>query len=121
MCAYRGGFKSFLVLANKIAPGVVDHDVARTAVRSQQADIPADPERPANLWQPVDERHDHGARGRFEQLEGGVLHVRWLSGLPRLVIDVARSATDRLAEVLRDHTSRPGPGRGRDRDAGASS
>jgi hypothetical protein len=56
-----GGFNTFLVLGDKLAAGIVDHYVARTAVASQQTDDAADPDRPVNLWEPVDDDRDVGA------------------------------------------------------------
>src|SRR5438105_7040095 len=52
-----------VILANKIAPGLLDHYLARTGYDSQQHDGAEDPNRPDNLWQPVP--GDHGARGAF--------------------------------------------------------
>jgi NAD(P)-dependent dehydrogenase (short-subunit alcohol dehydrogenase family) len=50
--------------ANKIAPGLLDHYLARTGYDSQQHDGAEDPNRPDNLWQPV--AGDHGAHGTFD-------------------------------------------------------
>lgn len=52
------------VALNKIAPGLIDHYLARTGYSSQQTDEPADPNRPNNLWEPV--AGDHGAHGTFD-------------------------------------------------------
>jgi hypothetical protein len=82
-----------------VAPGVIDDYVARTAVEAQQLDLPADPDAPANLWGPVDDTEDHGQRGRFGELEGGMRNRRWLASLPGLVADVAASTVDRAREV----------------------
>jgi NAD(P)-dependent dehydrogenase (short-subunit alcohol dehydrogenase family) len=51
------------IVANKIAPGLLDHILARTGYDSQQYDGAEDPNRPNNLWQPVP--GDHGAHGCF--------------------------------------------------------
>ncbi|MCU1374373.1 MAG: family NAD(P)-dependent oxidoreductase, partial [Actinomycetia bacterium] len=96
-----GGFNRFLIAASQVAPGVVDHYVARTAVEAQQLDVPADPGAPADLWAPVDDTGDHGSRGRFGDLEGGMRNRRWLATVPRLVVDVAAAAVDRGREVVR--------------------
>lgn len=96
-----GSFNTFLVLANKLAPGVIDHYVARTGVASQQTDAEADRDRPYDLWHPVDDAPgtDHGARGIFADLEGGMLTRRSTTGIPRQVADVLRATGDRLREV----------------------
>src|SRR4051812_29679802 len=51
------------IVANKIAPGLLDHFLARTGYDSQQHDGAEDPNRSNNLWQPVP--GDHGAHGAF--------------------------------------------------------
>src|SRR5438132_6095418 len=59
------GFPSVkAILVNKIAPGLLDHYLARTGYDSQQHDGPEDPNRPDNLWRPVP--GDHGAHGAFD-------------------------------------------------------
>src|SRR3954469_23815164 len=52
------------IVANKIAPGLLDHFLARTGYDSQQQHDAEDPNRPDNLWQPVP--GDHGAHGAFD-------------------------------------------------------
>jgi NAD(P)-dependent dehydrogenase (short-subunit alcohol dehydrogenase family) len=97
-----GGFNKFLVVANKVAPGVIDHYVARTGVQSQQTDMDADPGAPFDLWQPVDGAggKDHGARGPFADEEGGMLTQQWLATVPTTLVEITRAARDRLAEVI---------------------
>jgi hypothetical protein len=51
------------IVADKIAPCLLDHYLARTGYDSQQYDGAEDPNRPDNLWQPVS--GDHGAHGAF--------------------------------------------------------
>jgi NAD(P)-dependent dehydrogenase (short-subunit alcohol dehydrogenase family) len=52
------------ILANRVAPGLLDRYLGRTGYRSQQAEELADPSAPANLWEPV--QADVEARGRFD-------------------------------------------------------
>jgi NAD(P)-dependent dehydrogenase (short-subunit alcohol dehydrogenase family) len=52
------------IVADKIAPGLLDRYLARTGYDSQQYDGAEDPKRPDNLWQPVP--GDHGAHGAFD-------------------------------------------------------
>jgi NAD(P)-dependent dehydrogenase (short-subunit alcohol dehydrogenase family) len=52
------------ILADKVAPGLLDRMLARMGYDSQQTNEPADPTRPDNLWTPVP--GDHGAHGRFD-------------------------------------------------------
>jgi short-subunit dehydrogenase len=51
------------IVANKIAPGLLDHYLAHNGYDSQQHDGTENPNRPNNLWQPV--AGDHGAHGAF--------------------------------------------------------
>lgn len=53
------------VIANKIAPGLVDLYLAKNGVSSQQTNEPEDSNRPDNLYEPVDELVDHGPHGSF--------------------------------------------------------
>jgi short-subunit dehydrogenase len=53
-----------VILADRLAPGLLERYLARTAVGGQQTDEPADPERPDYLFAPVP--GDHGAHGRFD-------------------------------------------------------
>jgi NAD(P)-dependent dehydrogenase (short-subunit alcohol dehydrogenase family) len=63
-----GGPTVRAIIADKIAPGLVDRYLAQTGYASQQTDQPADPRRLDNLWQPVDAegRGDFGAHGAFD-------------------------------------------------------
>ncbi|MGW7488223.1 SDR family oxidoreductase [Streptomyces sp. NPDC054786] len=56
------------VLANKLAPALLDRYLARTGFDSQQTDEPASAGRPSNLWDPADGKdgHDYGAHGIFD-------------------------------------------------------
>ncbi|MFF2350971.1 SDR family oxidoreductase [Kitasatospora sp. NPDC058115] len=54
------------LLANAVAPGLLDHYLARTGRSAQQEDRPRRVQDRANLWEPADDDVDHGARGRFD-------------------------------------------------------
>ncbi|MGW8975166.1 hypothetical protein [Streptomyces platensis] len=56
------------VLANKPAPALLDHYLARSGFDSQQTDESARADRPNNLWKPADGKdgHDYGAHGAFD-------------------------------------------------------
>jgi short-subunit dehydrogenase len=56
------------IAGNKLMPGVGDRFLAAYGFASQQTDQPEQPERPNNLWQPVDEDRDFGAHGRFDDI-----------------------------------------------------
>jgi NAD(P)-dependent dehydrogenase (short-subunit alcohol dehydrogenase family) len=62
-----GGSTVGTLVANNLVPGLLDRYLGRTGYKSQQAEQHADPDRPFNLWAPVDGRggRDHGADGSF--------------------------------------------------------
>jgi NAD(P)-dependent dehydrogenase (short-subunit alcohol dehydrogenase family) len=55
------------IVGNKLAPGLADWYLSRYGYASQQTSEPEDPNRPHNLWQPLDATRDFGAHGRFDQ------------------------------------------------------
>ncbi len=63
-----GGSTAATLVANAVAPGLLDRYLARTGFSSQQTEKPRPDDQPANLWEPADGRdgHDFGAHGRFD-------------------------------------------------------
>jgi NAD(P)-dependent dehydrogenase (short-subunit alcohol dehydrogenase family) len=61
---YVGGPTVATIVADKLAPGLLDRYLARTGLDSQKAEWPTEPERPNNLWVPVE--GDHGPHGEFD-------------------------------------------------------
>ena len=63
-----GGPTVKAIVADKIAPGLLDEYLAEHGYSSQQTDEPEDPARRNNLWAPVDDdgRGDFGAHGGFD-------------------------------------------------------
>ncbi len=62
------------LMANAVAPGLLDRYLGKTGFSSQQTGQPKDPDQPVNLWEPADgpSGHDFGARGAFD----GRAHTR---------------------------------------------
>jgi NAD(P)-dependent dehydrogenase (short-subunit alcohol dehydrogenase family) len=54
------------IIGDKIAAWYADRVLAKIGYASQQTSEPADPNRPNNLWTPVDDTEDHGAHGVFD-------------------------------------------------------
>jgi NAD(P)-dependent dehydrogenase (short-subunit alcohol dehydrogenase family) len=56
------------LIANAVAPGLLDRYLARTGYDAQQTDQPKPPDQPANLWDPADGEagHDFGVHGLFD-------------------------------------------------------
>ncbi|HKF96142.1 MAG TPA: SDR family oxidoreductase, partial [Gammaproteobacteria bacterium] len=65
------------IVADKIAPGLLDRYLARTGFDSQQYDGAEDPHRPDNLWQPVP--GDHDAHGAFDSRASDCSPQLWTS------------------------------------------
>jgi len=64
---FVGATTAATILANRVAPALLDRYLARTGYDSQQTGEP-EPIRPDNLWEPVDgpRGDDHGAHGEFD-------------------------------------------------------
>ncbi|MFN2542534.1 MAG: SDR family oxidoreductase [Chthoniobacterales bacterium] len=87
---YVGGPTPAVILANKIAPGLLDRYLARTGYDSQQYDGPEDPNRAHNLWEPVP--GDHGAHGDFDT-RAKSWSAQWWMSQRRGMIALAIAAT----------------------------
>ncbi|GGO65390.1 SDR family oxidoreductase [Nonomuraea cavernae] len=73
------------LLAQRVAPALVDRYLSRTGVDSQQTteETPTDV---ANLWEPADEARDYGAHGSFDHRSHGRSPQLWLSQHRRPVL-----------------------------------
>jgi NAD(P)-dependent dehydrogenase (short-subunit alcohol dehydrogenase family) len=76
-----GETTALTLMANAVAPGLLDRYLARTGFDSQQTDEPNPSDAPANLWEPADGRDgsDHGAHGRFDDRAVAHSPQAWLS------------------------------------------
>jgi len=66
-----GGSTVATLLLNNLAPGALDRYLAQNGYRAQLTDRPDDPDRPNNLFQPVDADKDHGGHGSFDERSKG--------------------------------------------------
>lgn len=57
------------ILANQIAPGMIDRYLATAGYKGQLTDEPLEPDSPGNLFKPVP--GDYGAHGRFDRRSRG--------------------------------------------------
>jgi len=80
-----GGTTAATLLANRVAPALLDRYLARTGYGSQQTAQAAEPGRPDNLVVPVDgvNGYDHGSRGVFDDRSHGRSPQLWMSQHPR--------------------------------------
>jgi NAD(P)-dependent dehydrogenase (short-subunit alcohol dehydrogenase family) len=76
-----GASTAATILANRLAPALLDRYLARTGYRSQQTAEPAEPGRADNLFDPVDgvSGHDHGPHGAFDDRSHDRSLQVWLS------------------------------------------
>lgn len=96
-----GGSTVGTLLANAVAPGLLDRYLARTGFSSQQTDQPRDPDQPANLWEPADESRDFGAHGRFDRQATGRSLQLWASQHHGTVLAAAGAAAAGVTAVAR--------------------
>jgi NAD(P)-dependent dehydrogenase (short-subunit alcohol dehydrogenase family) len=88
--SWVGATTAATIMANDVAPGLLDRYLALTGVKGQQTDEPEDPNRPYNLWEPVP--GDHGAHGDFDdRAHAGSVEVT-LSTKKRLIGGAALAA-----------------------------
>ncbi|WP_282693390.1 SDR family oxidoreductase [Streptomyces sp. CC208A] len=67
------------LLANAVAPGLLDRRLARTGFRSQQTDELRPPGGEGNLWKPADETRDYGTHGPFDDRAHSFSAQSWAS------------------------------------------
>ncbi|WP_330185818.1 SDR family oxidoreductase [Nocardia sp. NBC_01503] len=69
------------LIANAVAPGLLDRYLAHTGFDSQQTDRPRPGDQPTNLWEPADGRHghDYGAHGVFDDRSHRYSPQSWAS------------------------------------------
>jgi len=89
-----GGSTAATLVANAVAPGVLDRYLAKTGYASQQTGQPRDPDRPVNLWHPADDARgeDHGAHGAFDDRAKSRSGQLWASQHHGLLGGVAGAA-----------------------------
>ncbi len=68
---YVGFPTVYTIIGNKLAPGIAERYLARTAINGQQTPDPHDGTRAANLFTAVDGDHDEGAHGVFDRQAKG--------------------------------------------------
>ena len=98
-----GAATAATLLANAIAPGILDRYLARTAFDSQQSNKPRDPNAPENLWSPADgpAGKDFGAHGAFDDRSHSRSAQLWASQHHGVVGAVAALGAAALAGAWR--------------------
>ena len=69
------------LIANAVAPGLLDRYLARTGFASQQTDRARPADAPVNLWDPADgkDARDFGSHGIFDRQAHGISAQLWAS------------------------------------------
>ena len=80
-----------LVFLGRLFPNLANHYAALGAWETQLTDEPVSPERPANLFHPVDEGSDRGAHGSFDDEAGGFTDPSFLGSLPVTMLTFFRA------------------------------
>ncbi|TDQ00886.1 SDR family oxidoreductase [Labedaea rhizosphaerae] len=98
-----GGSTVGTLIANAVAPGLLDRYLARTGFKSQQTDQPRDPRQPANLWEPADDEsgHDFGAHGQFDEDDPKYRSPQLWASQHHGVLALAGAAVAATAAVVR--------------------
>jgi hypothetical protein len=76
---YVGVPTVYTIIGNKLAPWLAERYLAKTAVDGQQTNEPFDGTKAANLFAPVDDDHDEGAHGGFDDQARRRSAQAWLS------------------------------------------
>ncbi len=69
----------YTIIGNKLAPWLAERYLAKTAVDGQQTGERFDGTAAANLFEPVDDDHDEGSRGTFDDKSHTRSEQAWLS------------------------------------------
>jgi hypothetical protein len=76
---YVGFPTVYTIIGNKLAPWLAERYLAKTAVDGQQTGERFDGTAAANLFEPVDDDHDEGARGIFDDQAHHRSEQAWIS------------------------------------------
>jgi len=80
------GLNTVLIIqGNKFLPALGDWYLGKTGYKSQQTAERANPNRPNNVWEPVDETRDYGSHGSFDQQARKKSRQLWLNTHPAIL------------------------------------
>lgn len=104
-----GSWNKMLVAIARAAPGLANQYAAIGAWESQLTSQKINPNRPSNLYEPVDAGDDHGAHGEFDHDADGFLTPSFLKTLPEMAAKFGKA----LAYTAKDKRHRFNGGRDR--------
>jgi short-subunit dehydrogenase len=96
-----GSWNKILVMAAKLAPGLGNQYAAIGAWGSQLTNQKVRPDRPSNLYEPVDAEIDHGAHGQFDHDAHGFFTPSFLRTLPKTASTFWRAAANTIEDKKR--------------------
>lgn len=95
-----GSWNKLLVVAGRLFPSLGNRYAALGAWDVQLTDRPLPDPHPTDLWDPVDQDHDHGARGAFDHQAGGFWDPSFLRTLPQVAATFGRACAATVREKL---------------------
>ena len=97
-----GSSTAATLVANAVAPGLLDRYLGRTGFDSQQTEQPRSADAPENLWKPADgdDGHDFGAHGAFDDIAHPRSTQLWASQHHGVVGTVAAGLAAAAAGLL---------------------
>ncbi len=114
---YVGGSTAVVITGNKIAPGFGDWYLAQQGYGAQQYDGRVGPDRPNNLYEPVDQDRDYGAHGDFDSRATSYSaqlwadqHFGWLALAGAGLLGLFAAGRLLAREAGPRHPERPSPG-----------
>ncbi|MGH9094675.1 MAG: SDR family oxidoreductase [Acidimicrobiales bacterium] len=93
-----GSWNKILVFVAQLAPGFGNQYAAIGAWESQLTKQRVSPDRPSNLYEPVDVSADHGAHGEFDHDAHGFFTPSFLKTLPQTAVKAYRAASSTIKE-----------------------
>jgi NAD(P)-dependent dehydrogenase (short-subunit alcohol dehydrogenase family) len=96
-----GSWNKILVFIAQLAPGFGNQYAAIGAWDSQLTSQKVSPDRPSNLYEPVDLDTDHGAHGEFDHDAHGFFTPSFLKTLPQTAVKAYQAAARTINEKTR--------------------
>jgi short-subunit dehydrogenase len=93
-----GSWNKILVFVAQLAPGFGNQYAAIGAWESQLTKQRVSPDRPSNLYEPVDVSADHGAHGEFDHDAHGFFTPSFLKTLPQTAVKAYKAASSTIKE-----------------------
>ncbi len=93
------------VVGEKIVPGYIDRMLGRDGYAGEQTAVPADPDRPDNLWAPV--AGPFGAHGRFDNRAKNFSTELWVAERKSWLMLAGAAITGAVLSAVGRSTSKP--------------